>query len=290
MRLTTGTDAIRRPELTLFPFDDLAIPYQHGVQLQLNGFRQSVDAPSNVVIPLGPPGTPDSRIATYYGTVHRIGDELWMWYLGQGDLDQRWRQRVCLATSRDGRHWEKPSLGLVNYGGSRANNLVDLMGGQNHITACLVFHEPDDPDPGRRFKLVFHEWDVYKHHLAVAFSPDGLRWHESSHNPVGPSFEPMGGVKRNGAYYVNGQGGRHWSPLGASRRLVTHSSYDFEHWTEATCLGLRRDGVPPHVAIAGRNAGPQIHLGATLWDRGNVLVGFYGMWNGHPSNGTCQRL
>ena len=25
-------------------------------------------------------------------------------------------------------------------------------------------------------------------------------------------------------------------------------------------------------------------LGAGLWNRGNLIIGFYGMWNGHPSN------
>ena len=27
-----------------------------------------------------------------------------------------------------------------------------------------------------------------------------------------------------------------------------------------------------------------MHLGAALWNRGNTLVGVYGMWDGHPSN------
>ena len=36
--------------------------------------------------------------------------------------------------------------------------------------------------------------------------------------------------------------------------------------------------------MAGKNAGEQVHLGAALWNRGNVVVGFFGKWNGHPSN------
>lgn len=33
-------------------------------------------------------------------------------------------QYLCLATSKDGIKWEKPALGLVDFKGSRANNIV----------------------------------------------------------------------------------------------------------------------------------------------------------------------
>ena len=31
---------------------------------------------------------------------------------------------ICYATSKDGIHWEKPDLGLVEYNGSQRNNIV----------------------------------------------------------------------------------------------------------------------------------------------------------------------
>ena len=49
-------------------------------------------------------------------------------------------------------------------------------------------------------------------------------------------------------------------------------------------MGMRRSNVTPRSPVAGSSTGEQIHLGAGLWNRGNVIVGFYGMWNGHPSN------
>ena len=49
-------------------------------------------------------------------------------------------------------------------------------------------------------------------------------------------------------------------------------------------MGMRRSNVTPRSAVAGGSVGEQIHLGAGLWNRGNVIVGFYGMWNGHASN------
>ena len=266
-------------EIVLFPFDDHSIPFWHGLRMQLlgrGGRRQ------DIVVSPGPPGSPDNKNVVYYGTVIRVGDELWMWYLGQGDLDDHWHQRVCFAKSKDGYHWEKPNLGLLEYGGNSDNNLVDLLRGEHNVTACVVFYEPDDPDPKRKFKMAF-ESRHYKAKLAVAYSEDGLRWVESPKNPVGPIFEMAGGTKFNGAYYITGQDGWYY-PTGVWRRLETHVSYDFENWIEATCLGFRRDYGAPEPMEKLINAEEQVHLGAGLWNRGNVIVGFYGQWHGHPSN------
>lgn len=50
------------------------------------------------------------------------------------------------------------------------------------------------------------------------------------------------------------------------------------------CGGLDRspDLIGPST-VADRNTIEEIHLGAALWDRGNVLLGIYGQWHGHPS-------
>ena len=79
--------------------------------------------------------------------------------------------------------------------------------------------------------------------------------------------------------YLTGQGCYHPPP---ARQLITYVSHDFERWTESFCVGLRR-GDPLYSAY-GLNGGEQVHLGAAMWNRGNVIIGFYGKWNGHPSN------
>ena len=142
--------------IVLFPFDDHSGPLQTGLDLQLIPHRTYPAKPSRIVVPLGDPGRPDSRAVCYYGTVCRVGEELWMWYLGQDDRDDTWFQRICFARSTDGYHWEKPDLGLVSYHGDTHNNLVDLNQGSHHVQACVVFHDPDDPDPSRRFKMAYH--------------------------------------------------------------------------------------------------------------------------------------
>ncbi len=275
MRISNGGPSVSLDSIVLFPFDDQSIPFQSGVKLTLQG-KQGGHG-NEPVVTLGEPGAHDSEWIAFYGTVLKIDSELWMWYLGQGP-DEHWHQRVCLAKSKDGRNWEKPDLGLVEYHGSKHNNLVD-MGEDIHVQACVIFYEPKDPDPDKRFKM---SYETRKHSgLCVAYSADGLTWKESPNNPVGGWIEMAGGTKLDGCYYLAGQGGRHAVGF---RQLVSVASYDFEHWSEATCSGLRRGLNTRHAPNMGKNAGEQVHLGAALWNRGNVIVGFYGKWNGHDSN------
>ena len=36
----------------------------------------------------GTPGSPDSVHVAYYGTVQQVGEDFWMWYLGQGPVEK----------------------------------------------------------------------------------------------------------------------------------------------------------------------------------------------------------
>ena len=36
--------------------------------------------------------------------------------------------------------------------------------------------------------------------------------------------------------------------------------------------------IPPRPVVSGAHQGEQVHLGAALWNRGNVVLGFYGQW------------
>ena len=278
MIIKNNPSHVSSDQVVLFPFDDHSIPFQHGVRLHLVRYRAGVDR-TRIAVPPGPVGAPDSARAIYYGSVHRVGDELWMWYLGQGE-DEGWLQRVCLAKSRDGYNWDKPELGLVEYSGSRRNNLVDMLGGQHHIAACVVYYEPDEADPARRFKAVI-ETTKYPELFTVVFSADGLQWREAERRPDLPACEMSGGTKFNGCYYLSGHGGRHFGSL---RQLVMFASYDFEHWIEASCLGFRRENIPPRPVVYGDHQGEQVHLGAALWNRGHVIIGLYGQWHGPQNN------
>ena len=266
-------------EAVLFPFDSRTIPLRYLLQPGLvpatNPYK-----PHPVVLEPGGPEAPDHLHVKFYGTVIRIGDELRMWYIGTGEENGEERgPHICYAVSQDGIHWEKPELGLVEFNGNTRNNLVEFDSPHREaIGALLVLYEPEDPDPSRRFKLIN---EVHPFLNIAGYSPDGLSWVESPNNPIlkHNAIEPGGLMKFNGCYYMTGQGGN----VGSKRALVTYMSYDFDHWTDAVAVGLRRD-VPPYKQLPGCHAGEQVHLGASLWNRGNVVIGFYGAWHGESND------
>ena len=286
MFIHNGGPSTSLDTLTLFPFDDYSLPFQRGMHLHLIPRQSTAEAGTRLAVACGPPGTPDSRAISYYGAVQRVGSEYWMWYLGQGDRADDW-QRVCLATSPDGYHWQKPHLHLLPYNGNMENNLVDLGGGAYGVVALTVLQDPDDPDPQRRFKMVYETHRRNPAHggraeFNVAFSPDGLRWTEGRVEPHYLSCEMGGLIKFDDCYHVAAQsGGGHFGP---PRKLEIFVSYDFENWVLADCLAFMRGHVPPRPVSPYSHDGEQVHLGAGLWNRGNVIVGIYGQWHGHPTN------
>ena len=83
---------------------------------------------------------------------------------------------VCYAVSKDGLKWTKPELNLVEFNGSKANNLL-LRG--SHGGGVLV--DPRDPRVERRYKMFeggtwIKKWQSRP---AVRFSKDGLHWSEA---------------------------------------------------------------------------------------------------------------
>ena len=98
---------------------------------------------------------------------------------------------LAYAESRDGVHWQKPSLGLVNFNGSKENNLLLL-----HAHGTGIMLDDAEPDPDKRYKMVT-KVDVpgeYSY-MAVSFSPDGIHWQKlipwPKHNPKADSHNSV---------------------------------------------------------------------------------------------------
>ncbi len=82
---------------------------------------------------------------------------------------------LCYAASRDGIHWEKPNLGLIDYNGSKDNNIVFQPPGGT-LDSPTVMEDRNDPDAERRFKLFFHTGGRTPRGIYMAFSRDGIHW------------------------------------------------------------------------------------------------------------------
>jgi hypothetical protein len=118
-----------------------------------------------------------SKLTGYYGTVLEDGGVYKMWTnCGEGDVGSEGSYGINYGKNRamqylvstDGLHWDSPSLGIVDFRGTRNNNLVvadDNMEG-------TVFIDPQAP-PEQRYQYIH-----YRNHtgLHIRHSPDGIHW------------------------------------------------------------------------------------------------------------------
>ncbi len=160
--------------------------------LVLNHPRKVVDNP---VIPRDRPWEGNY---IHYGTVFYDPDQrkFRMWYstsnwtpVPGGEPESKGR-RFCYATSSDGYRWEKPSLGLVEFDGSRDNNIV---GEDNWLgfKGGIVF-DAREPDPSKRYKAMVQtvggklssETGRTGMQFHLYYSGDAFNWSPHPDNPV----------------------------------------------------------------------------------------------------------
>lgn len=162
---------------------------------------------------------------------------------------------LCYAVSEDGIHFERPELGLVEFNGSTANNLLALPAGFAHD--MTVAKDEREQDPARRYKMAYY----YAGGVGMAWSPDGLRWTAHQPNPViaptGDASQSLFWDQRYGLYvmYLRPNGHhkkRTWRNRGVpydasvfpTRRMGRAESIDAASWThiEEVLTPDQRDG------------------------------------------------
>lgn len=150
---------------------------------------------------------------------------------------------VLYATSADGIRWQKPALGIIEFEGSRANNLV-MRKATHGIHAGGVLHDMRDPDPTRRYK--FLHLNARSRRMASCFSPDGLHWSQPA---LWPEHDAVGDCHNNAIWspklsrYVGITRG--WSA--GIRTVLRSESSDFLNWSQ------------PHEIMRGADAHDQIY-------------------------------
>jgi hypothetical protein len=286
---------------TFFAFDDVSIPYTQNLRVKM---RPPEKHPGNPVVARGPAGSVDAWAVQFYGSVIRDGDKYRLWYAAASDRPPsgpnvpRWRP--AYAESKDGIHWTKPNLGLVDHHGSKANNLVPIDPPELSFLNLKVLHEPEDPDPSRRYKMTTHVFYTKGRRLGTLvpfFSPDGIHWKTARPvKPVGTEigkedlflpwthFEPAGGLyKWDGLYYASGQNAVVADRPYHGRIARAFVSGDFVNWAHANAVNFTR--TAQHKLLGGGRGrdGEQTHEGVSVWNRGNVLLGIHGIWHGDMS-------
>jgi hypothetical protein len=119
---------------------------------------------------------PYSSVLWADGTYH-------MWYHAMDTV--QWdtghgRGSICYARSKDGIHWEKPDVGLIEYEGDPKNNIVmghGATGVRLGQDGGMVFLDPNAPE-GERFRMVVRFGAPVKsgQALHIFSSGDGIHW------------------------------------------------------------------------------------------------------------------
>ena len=138
---------------------------------------------------------------------------------------------ICYATSIDGISWVKPELGLVEYNGSKQNNIV-----WRGPHGAGIFKDLQEEDPAKRYKMILQG-------MSVSFSADGIHWDEKTKvNGV-----DVAGDTHNNAFWaptLNKYVGitRTWGP-DFGREVARIESEDFINWTkeEVVMHGTEKD-------------------------------------------------
>ena len=198
------------------------------------------------------------------------------------------RAVTCYAESKDGSHWTRPNLGLFEFEGSKANNIV-WDGAGSHCFTPFKDTNPNCP-PAARYKALSQVHRTGRPHYAAqgemtAFaytSPDGIRWTISDGPLITKGdfdsqntafWDPHAGLYREYhriRFFRNPEGELILGGLRARpgfRSIMTGTSKNFLNWTswtEPELLEFDDDIGPQHLytnAVMSYPRAPQILIG-----------------------------
>jgi len=177
----------------------------------------------------------EGNTSAYY-SLFADGDRFRVYYRGSHFDEQARRgshpETTCYAESTDGITWTKPKLGLFDFGGSKANNIVWLGGGTHNFSP---FKDGNPAAPASAaYKALAGSSAVVdgkkKDALFAYQSADGLRWSRMSDTPVitAGAFD-----SQNLAFWdaQRKQYRAYWRIFTDKVRAIrTATSSDFLHW------------------------------------------------------------
>ena len=165
---------------SLFLDDDIIQDLQ-GLTRELN---QPIKHPGNPIL------KPDEAWEFFHGTSVHYDEEEKIYKMWHGVQKGQIMESGSLgyATSVDGLNWERPKLGLFEWGGNKENNVVFPPLKWATYGVIKDLHETDH---AKRYKALFHfcTEDMadmgYYQPVCAAYSPDGIHWNARLHrNPV----------------------------------------------------------------------------------------------------------
>ena len=233
--------------------DDWLVDRSDGVSLRLGA-----PTPREVAIVFDRPW--EGNVSTYV-TVFEDDGVFRMYYRGAHyDVATKTTthpEYVCYAESDDGRAWIKPELGLVEFDGSTANNIVwDGIG--SHNFAPFLDANPNAAPEAKHKALASGEGGLY------AFrSADGVRWELMDDAPV----ITEGAFDSQNLGFWDAERGRyvdfHRGFRDGVRDIMTTTSHDFLNWEDPEWLDWG-DTPPEHLytnAVIAYARAPHMFIG-----------------------------
>jgi len=211
--------------------DDWLIDSMQGVELTLHSPR-----PAEVVLPKDKPWEDGTM---YDPVVIKDGDRYRMWYRTNFNAPPFY---TGYAESADGVQWTKPDLGLIEFQGSKENNLVWTSGADGAMGYVLsVFKDgnPQAPD-SERYKGFATRATSQAGEVGILglISSDGLRWQLLQPDVIlrGGAFDSHNLALWDAAraqYLAYTRGFRD-----GVRQIRRAASGDFRNWSELTFIDL----------------------------------------------------
>ena len=217
--------------LKMLFIDDRYISRMEGVK---RNFLSPVKESSNPVICADRPWERDAAFVDSGLVIFdAVENKFKAWYQGGACYGPGDGSNMCYAVSNDGILWHKPNLGMIEFEGSKQNNIVLMAECMMHDPAVIV---DDKEDSNRRYKAVW--WGGKKDQReksgwligrSVGFSPDGIHWSEHPGNPVWEGDAEV--TMPFGLYRESGNFVAYTSADGYGMRVIARTeSPDFLNW------------------------------------------------------------
>lgn len=232
------------------------------------GLRLHHPVPQEVVQVFGEGGKPwEASIA--YPTVFEDEGKIRLYYSSRPTTvaDESESQFTGFMESEDGIHFTRPGLGLFEFQGSKKNNII-WHGTPSHNFSPFKDLNPAATDD-QRYKAVGYHPEGRG--LGAFVSPDGIHWNLmtseriitkgnfDSHNVA--FWDPI--KEQYVCYYRACRGAPEGDSFGGVRDIMTCTSEDFVHWSEAAFIHYA-DGRSHHMytnAIRPYHRAPHFYVG-----------------------------
>ena len=240
----------------LFSQQPATEPLQIGTRRELFIDRYLIDALDGLTLKLHEPKPTEPMQQPAdpmeYGTIVWDG-QIYRMYTREGrgakfDGDVTEVTRYC--ESRDGIHWTKPSLGIVELDGNKDNNVILHEAPYCHNFAPFLDENPDAPAE-HKFKALA---GTIKSGLAAFVSSDGIHWKKLQQAPVLNYTKEYAFDSQNVAFWSTVESQyvcyfRHFLD-GKLRSICRTTSRDFTQWSEPVPMRPNLPGEHLYTSLA----------------------------------------